>query len=563
MKTLGGFFPSQIAEVRYMRELLKLQHGMIELADRILFEKVNATIKQGEVIGIIGRNGSGKSTLLNVIAGMQSFTGGQRRWLQSDATVYLVQQEEQHFQAGVITEEEAMLLAKWQVPDVSYELLSGGERLKRRLARGFAQKPQILLLDEPTNHLDVESMQSLIDRIKAYSGTIILVSHDRYFLDEVTTKIWSLEKQQFIEQQGNYSHYMDVREQRRLTQQRAYEKQQKKIDTLEQQMDALTSWSQKAHRDSTKQEFPKEYYRTKAKRMDAQVKSKRKMIEKEIEKNKVEQVAKEQSVNFTLQANSKVGKRFLQAKNVSKHFVERRLFERVNFTILHGERVALVGANGSGKTTFLNMILGQESYDGELSFSPTTSIGYLTQEVFDLPEHQTPATLFHRDNFVDRGLVQNLMRHLGFHVEQWEEPIAHMSMGERVKCKLMQYILENRDVLILDEPTNHLDLPSREQLEATLAEYKGTLIFVSHDRYFVDKLANMHLVIQDGTIQKRAVGQSNTQNDTKEEQLLQLETARQEVLGKLSFITAKDPSYSMLDAEFLELTKQINALKKK
>ncbi|MEG0385700.1 MAG: ABC-F family ATP-binding cassette domain-containing protein [Solibacillus sp.] len=546
-----------------MKELLKLQYGTIELADRNLFKNINATIMQGEVIGIIGRNGSGKSTLLNVIAGIQLFTSGQRKWLQSDTSIYLVTQEEQHFQPGMITEEEAILLSKWQVPNVLYEQLSGGERLKRRLARGFAQKPLILLLDEPTNHLDMGSTKKIIEQIKAYSGTIILVSHDRYFLDEVATKIWSLEHQQFFEQQGNYSHYMDVREQRRLAQQRAYEKQQKKIDTLEQQMDALTSWSQKAHRDSTKQEFPKEYYRVKAKRMDAQVKSKRKMLEKEIEKNKVEQVAKEQPVNFTLQANTKVGKRFLQAKNVSKYFGERALFERVNFTILHGERVALVGANGSGKTTFLNMILGKDSYGGELSFSPTTNIGYLTQEVFDLPEYQTPALLFHKDNFADRGLVQNLMRHLGFHIGQWEEPIAHMSMGERVKCKLMQYILENRDVLILDEPTNHLDLPSREQLEATLAQYKGTLIFVSHDQYFVDKLANMHLVIQDGTIQKRAVGQSNEQKDTTEEQLLQLETARQEVLGKLSFMTSKNPNYSILDAQFLELTQQINALKKR
>ncbi|ATP38745.1 elongation factor 3 [Solibacillus sp. R5-41] len=546
-----------------MKELLKLQHGTIELADRILFENANAIIKQGEVIGIIGRNGSGKSTLLNVIAGVRPFTSGKRKWLQPDTSVYLVEQEEQHFQPEMTTEEEAVLLAKWKVPDVLYEKLSGGERLKRRLAKGFSQSPQILLLDEPTNHLDAVSTQSLIDRIKAYSGTIILVSHDRYFLDEVTTKIWSLEQQQFIEQQGNYSHYMDVREQRRLAQQRAYEKQQKKIDILEQQMDALTSWSQKAHRDSTKQEFPKEYYRVKAKRMDAQVKSKRKMLEKEIEKNKVEQVANEQPVNFRLQANNKVGKRFLQAKNVSKYFGERRLFEQVNFTILHGERVALIGANGSGKTTFLNMILGRESFDGELSFSPTTNIGYLTQEVFDLPEHQTPAMLFHRDNFTDRGLVQNLMRHLGFHMEQWREPIAHMSMGERVKCKLMQYILENRDVLILDEPTNHLDLPSREQLESTLAQYKGTLILVSHDQYFIDKLANMHLVIQDGTIQKKAFGQSNAQKNTTEDQLLQLETARQEVLGKLSFMTSKDTNYSMLDAQFLELTQQINALRKR
>ncbi len=188
-------------------------------------------------------------------------------------------------------------------------------------------------------------------------------------------------------------------------------------------------------------------------------------------------------------------------------------------------------------------------------------MGYLTQEVFDLPLHQTPEELFYRDNFAERGKVQNLMKHLGFIPSQWKEPIELMSMGERIKCKLMMYILEERDVLILDEPTNHLDLPSREQLEETLAQYKGTLVIVSHDGYFLEKTTAEKLVIADQRIYKVTGQLPTAQREDEEELTLKLETERQEVLGKLSFISMNDPLYKDLDRKFNELTKDIQALK--
>lgn len=238
--------------------------------------------------------------------------------------------------------------------------------------------------------------------------------------------------------------------------------------------------------------------------MDAQVKSKRKRLEKELEKTKVERVKEEYSVEFSIQASKKVGKRFLEVKQLRKKFNNRILFENVNFTIQHGEKIAIVGPNGSGKTTLLKMIMGNETAEGEVWISPSANIGYLTQEVFDLPLEKTPEDLFFKETFEERGKVQNLMKHLGFESSQWKEPIRYMSMGERVKCKLMTYILDEKDVLILDEPTNHLDLPSREQLENTLAEYNGTLVIVSHDRYFLEKTTNTKLVFVNNTIQKAA-----------------------------------------------------------
>ncbi|CAG9610154.1 ribosomal protection-like ABC-F family protein [Pseudoneobacillus rhizosphaerae] len=542
-----------------MKEIVKLNHISLELTDRFLFKDINATIGRGEVIGLIGRNGCGKSTLLQILLGNVTPTDGELEWGNRKTEVFLVEQEKQDYASQEITELEATLMSKWHVPDVPYEKLSGGEKLKIRLAKGFALAPALLLLDEPTNHLDIDSTNLLVNQIKKYKGTIIVVSHDRHFLDMVATKIWSIENTKLIEQLGNYSHYIKIREQRKLTQAREYEKQQKKIELVENQINELSSWSQKAHAQSTKQEGVKEFYRVKAKRMDSQIKSKRKRLEKELEKRKVERVEDDHLVRFSLEANTKVGKRFLEVKNLKKNFGDRLLFEQSNFTIQHGEKVALIGPNGCGKTTFLNIVMGKELAEGEVWISPTANIGYLTQQVFDLPLDQTPEQLFRRDTFYERGMVQNLMKHLGFTASQWSEPIEQMSMGERVKCKLMLYILEEREVLILDEPTNHLDLPSREQLEKTLAEYTGTLIVVSHDQYFLSKTTSVPLIFENYRIQKKLQQSMEKMVDSLAEQRLKLETERQEVLGKLSFSTPQSQEYIELDLRFNELTEMIKS----
>lgn len=543
-----------------MKEIGKLNHLRLEMMDRIIFNDINATIGRGEVIGLIGRNGSGKSTLLQILLGHVKPSEGQVEWENQKIEVFLVEQEKQTYTSEYVTKLEATLMAKWHIPDVPYEMLSGGEKLKIRLAKGFALTPDILLLDEPTNHLDIESTQLLINQIENYTGTIIVVSHDRYLLDTVATKIWSIENTKLIEQKGNYAHYIKIREQRRLTQAREYENQQRQIELVENQINELTSWSQKAHAQSTKQEGIKEYYRKKAKRMDSQVKSKRKRLKQELETTRVERVEEDDHVRFSLEANTKVGKRFLEVKNLKKKFGERILFDQTNFTIQHGEKVALIGPNGSGKTTFLNIVMGNEFAEGDIWVSPSVNIGYLTQQVFDLPLEQTPEQIFKRETYKERGKVQNLMKHLGFTASQWSEPIEQMSMGERVKCKLMLFILEDKDVLILDEPTNHLDLPSREQLEITLAEYTGTLVVVSHDQYFLSKTTSVQLVFENHRIQKKLKQSNEKEKVDSITERLKLETERQEVLGKLSFLSTNSPEYIELDQRFNELTNKIKRL---
>lgn len=560
-KIIGGVFLSlQLERVDSMKELLKLQDVRYEIKDTLLFEHVTGTVKQGEVIGIIGRNGAGKSTLLQLIQGALLPTAGVIQGL-SAVKITIVEQELAHFDKPAISAREADLLAKWQVPNRSFAALSGGEKLKMRLAEGFAQNAQILLLDEPTNHLDEQSTAFLIKQVQNYKGTIIVVSHDRYFLDRVATKIWSIEEQSLIEHYGNYTSYMAEREHRRLTQQRAYEKQQKNIDRIEAQMQELTSWSQKGHAQSTKLEGFKEYHRVKAKRLDAQVKSKKRRLEAELAKARVEAVEPEADIRFSLNTNQRVGKRLLESKHLSLSFGDRTLLKDVSITAQFGDKIAITGKNGSGKTSFLKVLLGKLEAEGEVWLSPAATIGYLTQEVFDLPLDQTPEQYFYQETFEERGKVRNLMKNLGFTPTHWTSAIGKMSMGERVKCKLMAYILEDKNVLLLDEPTNHLDLPSREQLERTLAQYNGTLLVVSHDRYFLEKVTNSVWEIDNQHIKKKWRKDASKQVDDTVAFRLKLETERQEILGKLSFLTAKDKDYPMLDQKFNELTKQINELK--
>ncbi|MDL4842329.1 ribosomal protection-like ABC-F family protein [Aquibacillus rhizosphaerae] len=543
-----------------MRELFKLRNISFNINDIDIFEDVNASVQERDIIGVIGKNGAGKSTLLQLINKELVPSKGKIEWIEEDVKIVLVEQETEAFSSVETSALESTLLKKWDVPSYDFSKFSGGERLKARLANGFAKEAQLLLLDEPTNHLDEESKDLLIEQLKQLTGTVILVSHDRYLLDIVATKIWSMEGSKLIEHKGNYSSYMEDRKQKRRSQQREYDKQQKMIGQIEGQMKELTSWSNKAHSQSTKKEGYKEYYRVKAKRTDAQVKSKQKRLEKELEKTKAKPVEPEYTVNFSMQANKKVGRRFLEVKNLTKAFDKRTLFKDANFTIQHGEKIAIIGPNGSGKTTLVNIIVGEETAEGEVWMSPSANIGYLTQEVFDLPLEKSPEQLFFKETFEARGKVQNLMKHLGFDVLQWSQPIRNMSMGERIKCKLMVYILEEKDVLLLDEPTNHLDLPSREQLENTLAVYNGTLLVVSHDRYFLDKTTSSKLVISNEGIQKHLQEVSPTRNNNQDELRLRLETERQEVLGKLSFLTPNDKGYAALDKKFKELTNQINEL---
>lgn len=546
----------------------KLVDICITFGDKVILKNIKADIVTGAVIGIVGGNGEGKSSLLSILANEVTPTRGQMEWFGTHPTISYFKQEDDHFHKTDYADDEWKYFSKWSVPqEREYNQLSGGEKMKRRLSRVFAEKAQLLLLDEPTNHLDQDSLSFLKKQINAYQGTIILVSHDRYFLDEVAECIWEVENKKLTVYAGNYTSYRQRKEENRLTQQRLYDGQQSKIQQVDKQISDLKNWSSKAHADSTKHEFNKEYYRVKAKKMDVQIRSKKKRLELELSKNTIDKPVEEKEVIFSIDGNKKNGKRVLEAKKISKSFESNVLFQNASFTIQSQERIGIIGPNGSGKSTFFRMLLGEESVQGELWKSEAMNIGYLRQTVFDLPEEKTPFEFFAPSDFEARGQIQTLMMNLGFSKDHWFRPIHTMSMGERVKLKLMEFILDQKDVLLLDEPTNHLDLTSREQLEKTLSTYPGTILLVTHDRYFLEKLTNKLLTFENKSIQKVEMSykewMDKKDESSLEKDLLKLETEQQAVLGLLSYMQKNDPKYTELDQKFMSLTKQINELKKK
>ncbi|MGK7378986.1 ribosomal protection-like ABC-F family protein [Planococcus sp. 1R117A] len=532
---------------------LTIGHG-----DRIVLKEVQADIPKGARIAILGSNGTGKSSLLDAIASGEPGI----QWLGSKPAIAYMKQEVSVLDT-VLEETESRKLEKiWHVPEVRTRL-SGGEAMKMRLAQTLAQKAEVLLLDEPTNHLDSESVQSVIAKLTNYEGTLLVVSHDRYFIDQIATHVWEIEEQKLAVYKGNYSAFREEKEHRRHTQQRKYDKQQAKIAHVEHQLLELQSWSGKAHADSTKQEGFKEFYRSKAKRMDVQIRSKRKRLEAELEKELVLEPKEETDVKFDISGAAKKGKRVIELKGVSKGFAERLLFEGASFTVQHGERIGMVGKNGSGKSTFFSMLRKETGYTGELWTTAGMKVGYLSQNVFDLPEEKTPAELFRAESYELMGQMRTLMINLGFEKHHWTEPIKHLSMGERVKLKLMEFMVTDCNVLLLDEPTNHLDLPSREQLEKTLETFTGTLMIATHDHFFMKKLADKLLIFDNGKLVKYEGSYAewtNKSDDSLQNDLLQLETERQAVLGKLSFMQPNDKAYSELDRRFNELTAAIKAV---
>ncbi|TWT24675.1 ribosomal protection-like ABC-F family protein [Planomicrobium sp. CPCC 101110] len=539
----------------------KLNNLAVQYGESIVLKKVNADIPKGARIGVVGPNGAGKTSLLQAIA--EGWAGVE--WKGAAPGIVYMQQEVRG-NPGRTTDAEARKLEKeWGVPE-NREKPSGGEGIKIRLAQALAGRAELLLLDEPTNHLDAESVEVVIDQLAAYKGTLIFISHDRYFIDKIADRIWEIEEGDLAAYKGNYSAALSEKAHNRLTQQRKYEKQQSKIARVESQMAELQSWSAKAHADSTKQEFAKEFYRSKAKRMDVQIRSKQKRLKAELEQERIERPKEEKSVVFEIASGAKKGKRVIELKNAGVQFGGRTLFKNSSFTIQHGERVGLVGKNGSGKSTLFGVLLGEQAFSGEVWTTTGMKIGYLSQNVFDLPEEKTPSVLFAPSGFEQAGRIRTLMDNLGFGKEHWNQPVLHMSMGERVKLKLMEFMLAECNVLFLDEPTNHLDLPSREQLEKTLETFEGTLLIATHDRYFMERLANRLLLFSQECLVKYE-GSYNEWLDKKAEhqesrksEILALETERQTILGKLSFIQPGDKNYAELDSRFNQLTKEIQAI---
>ena len=362
-----------------------------------------------------------------------------------------------------------------------FDMLSGGEKTRVNLARLILEDTDILLLDEPTNHLDLRATEWLEEYLDRFKGTVLAVSHDRYFLDKVVRRVVEIQEGKAEFYSGNYSFYAVEKERRYEEKLRQYEKEQAKIQQLEKAAEQLRIWAYSGN--------DKIFKRAQS-------------MEKRIERiRQTDKPRKDRKMAVRFGEREFRGDEVLSIKNLGKSFGERTLFADVNLEVEGGERIALLGDNGTGKSTLIKIIMGEEEPEvGRLRKGPTVKVGYLPQIIhFDHPERTLVDTMLY-DLDCTAQTARNRLAAFKFRGEDVFKPVSALSGGEQSRLRLCMLMDSKINLLILDEPTNHLDIQSREWIEEAVEDYEGNLLFVSHDRYFIDRFATRIWMLEDGRI---------------------------------------------------------------
>lgn len=538
-----------------MTVLVQCKNVNKEYGDTTILKDINMDIELGEKMGIVGNNGTGKTTLANMLTGNLEVTSGEIIWYKSGVKIGYMQQATDYTNLK--------------------STLSGGEKTKALLTEVLYSKCNMLILDEPTNHLDYEGVNWLIKRVKAFKGTVVIISHDRYFLDQCVTRIVEIEHCKVTNYKGNYSYYREKKKKDYEDTFHLYVEQEKVKVQIKSQIEELKNWSGKAHRDaavkariSGNKKGGKQFNRAKAKKMDQQIKSRIKRLEK-INVEGIEKPKEETGVFFQIDEAKKVGSVIIEAKSISKMYDEKTLFNKTSFYIKPGEKIGLYGVNGCGKSTLIKAFLGEVQIEGQLYVSPTKKIGYISQEVTGMQEGLSILEIFNIQNRQELGEIRTELNLMGFDSESLSKKVGCLSLGEKMKLKLLFMIKEKCDVLILDEPTNHIDLHVREQLEEALTRYKGTIILVTHDRYMLEKICDKLLVFDNNKViryeygineylqrlnKKKAQKKANISREQLEFRMV-LENRLAYIVGILSESSPNTPRYEELDKEYHELMK--------
>ncbi|AZB41990.1 ABC transporter ATP-binding protein [Bacillus sp. FJAT-42376] len=355
-----------------------------------------------------------------------------------------------------------------------FQSLSGGEKTKVGLGQILLQEPDLLLLDEPTNHLDIRAVEWLEQFLKDYKGTVLLISHDRHFLDAVATKMMDLEDGEITVYESNYTGFTEEKQKQLLLEFQAYQEQQKKIKKMKEAIKRLREWANQANP-------PSEGLHKRARSMERAL--------ERIEKLK-RPVLEHKRMGLQFEGSERSGKRAVIIEELVKQFEGKTLFKGVNLELYYRDRLAVVGENGTGKSTLIRMILGKERPDaGRAELGSSVNYGYLAQQVLaEEDEKETVLQYFRRDLQMTEEHARHVLAKFLFYGASVFKKMSHTSGGERMRIQLAKLMQNDLNLLILDEPTNHLDIESREVLEDAIDQFEGTVLAVSHDRYFLEKL---------------------------------------------------------------------------
>ncbi|HUL38865.1 MAG TPA: ABC-F family ATP-binding cassette domain-containing protein [Methanomassiliicoccales archaeon] len=539
-----------------------------------MLHSVSVVVEKGDRIGLVGPNGSGKSTLLRILTGALKQDTGDLEVL-TDSIGYLAQLEEGEadtiegalvdprlriidsrmrelesemalsgLDRGIDLDEVAMeynrlqeeLVARREhlvegnrkdamermgIADRSgydkMDEMSGGERTKVRLARMLmqAEEADLLIMDEPTSHLDIEGVETLEDNLLGYHGAVIVVSHDRYFLDRVATCIWDLDKGVVREFKGNYSDFVKKKalelEKLKVASEKNRRERERLVKVAEEQH--LRNWFGTTHKTTLRR----------VERMGM-----------------VEGPEQEDSVSFGIEVAEKHSKGFVQAKDLVVVRGNRKVLDKLDMELNLGDKLGIFGPNGSGKTTLLKVIMKELGHLGELWVSPAAKIGYFSQGHDGLDERLTPEEqLLQALGKEEKGSARSLLARLLFDDLEVKTPIGRLSGGERAKVTLALLICERRNLLLLDEPTNYLDTDSREAVESALREYPGTLVLVTHDRYLMDAVCNKVAEMRNGRLRVFNGTYSQMKGMTQQETVIAEAQVYRVVLGFTDWTTRK------------------------
>lgn len=526
-----------------------------------ILENISFSVNEGDKIGIVGVNGTGKTTLFKVITGIlphdrgEIFTSKNCRlgYLEQNTNFYsekTIYDEVVSVFSDLIGAEEELRSLEHQIASLSdkggssgdqlkktmdiygkkYEefeknngyayksevrgtlkglgfsdeemdkpvnVLSGGEKTRVLLAKLLLSKPSLLLLDEPTNHLDADAIEWLEGFLRSYEETIMIISHDRYFLDQSVNRIFEMENKHLTTYNGNYTDYQKQAKINREIRLRQYENQQRDIKKQEESIERLKAYGREKHL--------------------KRARSKEKMLDKVDRLEKPQELRKKARFNFVLRHHS--GNDVLKVQGLAKSFDDRKLFEGVDFDLYRGEKVALIGPNGVGKSTLFKIIMGDESQDhGDYKLGQGVDIAYFHQEQKSLNLENTIIDEVWDDNpHMTQTEVRNLLGAFLFEGEDVFKSIRSLSGGERARVAILKLILSRSNLLLLDEPTNHLDIDSKEVLEDALKEYEGTLLTISHDRYFLNTVVDRILVLKPDGVEEYLGNYEYYQNKKKQE----------------------------------------------